>query len=82
MSPYEVMLSESQERMLLAIAPENLAAVKAVFGKWDVTCREIGLIIADQVAQVADGSVMVAGSFCDLGSQSDYVCQPYGHVQI
>ena len=60
MSPYEVMLSESQERMLLVVAPENLAAIKAVFDKWDVTCREIGRIIADQVAQVADGSELVA----------------------
>ncbi|PKB71798.1 MAG: phosphoribosylformylglycinamidine synthase II [SAR202 cluster bacterium Io17-Chloro-G6] len=60
MSPYEVMLSESQERMLLVVAPENLAAVKDVFDKWDVTCREIGRVIADQVAQVAAGPELVA----------------------
>ena len=60
MSTYEVMLSESQERMLLVVAPENLAPVKAVFEKWDVTCREIGLVIEEQVAQVADGPVLVA----------------------
>lgn len=60
MSPYEVMLSESQERMLLVVAPENVAAINAVFGKWDVTCREIGHIIAGQVAQVADGPELVA----------------------
>jgi phosphoribosylformylglycinamidine synthase II len=60
MNPYEVMLSESQERMLLVVAPENVAAVSAVFDKWDVTCREIGHIIADQVAQVADGPELVA----------------------
>ena len=60
MSPYEVMLSESQERMLLVVAPENVPAIKAVFDKWDVTCREIGLIIAEQTAQVAVGSEVVA----------------------
>ena len=60
MSPYEVMLSESQERMLLVVAPENAPAIKAVFDKWDVTCREIGLITAEQTAQVAVGSELVA----------------------
>jgi phosphoribosylformylglycinamidine synthase len=60
MSPYEVMLSESQERMLLVVAPENVPAIKSVFDKWDVTCREIGLIIAEQIAQVAVGSELVA----------------------
>ena len=59
MSPYEVMLSESQERMLLVVAPENVPAIKAVFDKWDVTCREIGLVIAEQTAQVAVGSELV-----------------------
>ena len=60
MSAYEVMLSESQERMLLVVAPENVAAIRTVFDKWDVTCREIGRVIAEQVAQVAVGSDLVA----------------------
>ncbi len=61
MSPYEVMLSESQERMLLVVAPENVSAIMAVMEKWDVTCREIGCVIADKMAQVLVGSEMVAG---------------------
>ena len=60
MSAYEVMLSESQERMLLVVAPENVPAIKAVFDRWDVTCREIGVIIDDPVAQVAVGPELVA----------------------
>ena len=60
MSAYEVMLSESQERMLLVVAPENEAAIRAVFDKWDVTCRDIGRVIADQVAQVTVGPDLVA----------------------
>ena len=60
MSPYEVMLSESQERMLLVVAPVNVATIKVVFEKWDVTCREIGVVIADQAAQVAVGPQLVA----------------------
>ncbi|MCI0843869.1 MAG: phosphoribosylformylglycinamidine synthase subunit PurL [Chloroflexi bacterium] len=60
MSPYEVMLSESQERMLLVVAPENVPAIKAVFDKWDVVCREIGIVIAEKTAQVAVGTELVA----------------------
>ena len=59
MSPYEVMLSESQERMLLVVAPENVPAINAVFEKWDVVCREIGLVIAEKTAQVAVGPELV-----------------------
>ena len=59
MSPYEVMLSESQERMLLVVAPENVPAITAVMEKWDVTCREIGYVIADKMAQVVVGSELV-----------------------
>ena len=59
MSPYEVMLSESQERMLLVVAPENVPAIKAVFDKWDVICREIGHVIGEQTAQVTVGPELV-----------------------
>ena len=59
MSAYEVMLSESQERMLLVVAPGDVPAIKSVMDKWDVTCREIGNIIAEQTAQVAVGPELV-----------------------
>ena len=69
MSPYEVMLSESQERMLLVVAPENVPAIRAVFEKWDVTCREIGIVTAEQTAQVAVGPELVAD--LPIGTLSD-----------
>ena len=60
MSAYEVMLSESQERMLLVALPERVAEVKAVFERWDVECREIGQVIAEPEAQIFDGAEPVA----------------------
>jgi phosphoribosylformylglycinamidine synthase len=60
MSAYEVMLSESQERMLLAALPERVDEVKAVFERWDVECREIGQVIAEPEAQIFDGAEPVA----------------------
>ena len=60
MNAYEVMLSESQERMLLAALPERVDDVKAVFQRWDVDCREIGQVIAEQEARIFDGPEPVA----------------------
>lgn len=42
MTPSEIMASESQERMLAVVTPENLAEVKATCAKWGVLCTVIG----------------------------------------
>jgi len=44
MSAYEMMLSESQERMLLVIRPERREAARAIIEKWDLDYAEIGRI--------------------------------------
>ncbi len=42
MTAYEMMLSESQERMLMVLRPEKEAAAKAVFAKWDLDFAIVG----------------------------------------
>ncbi len=42
--PEEILLSESQERMVLIVEPEKLHLVKDVFKKWDLECTAIGEI--------------------------------------
>jgi phosphoribosylformylglycinamidine synthase len=44
MSSYEIMLSESQERMLIVVHKGREAEVKAVFDKWDLPWAEIGVV--------------------------------------
>ena len=44
MEPFEVMLSESQERMTAVVEPERLAAVEAVCARWELHCAVIGSI--------------------------------------
>ncbi len=44
MTPYEIMLSESQERMLMVIKPEKEAQARAVFEKWELDFAIIGTI--------------------------------------
>nr|WP_321980183.1 phosphoribosylformylglycinamidine synthase subunit PurL [uncultured Cohaesibacter sp.] len=43
MTPYEMMLSESQERMLMVLHPEKREAAEAVFRKWELDFAECGL---------------------------------------
>ncbi|MCF4150297.1 phosphoribosylformylglycinamidine synthase subunit PurL [Dethiosulfovibrio sp. F2B] len=42
MEPWEIALSESQERMLLIVEPEKVDQVMAVAGKWELDCAVIG----------------------------------------
>ncbi len=42
MTPYEIMLSESQERMLLVCSRENLPEVQRIFARWDLDAVNIG----------------------------------------
>ncbi|MEO1448461.1 MAG: phosphoribosylformylglycinamidine synthase subunit PurL [Bacteroidota bacterium] len=42
MVPFEILLSESQERMLFVVEKGKEAVVQAVFDKWDLNCAQIG----------------------------------------
>ena len=56
MTPYEVMLSESQERMLVAVKPGHEDAVKAIFDKWDLQSTLIGRATDDGLARIFEGA--------------------------
>ena len=59
MNPYEVMLSESQERMLIIVRPGREADVRAVFDRWDLRADVIGRATDDGIARVMDGGETV-----------------------
>ncbi len=44
MTPYEILLSESQERMLLVVRQGSEAAVQALFARWDLDAAVIGAV--------------------------------------
>ncbi|MFH1066367.1 MAG: phosphoribosylformylglycinamidine synthase subunit PurL, partial [bacterium] len=44
MTPYEIMLSESQERMLIIVRKGQEAVVRRIFEKWDIDAAEIGVV--------------------------------------
>ena len=60
MDPYEVMLSESQERMILVVKPVHKGSVESIFQEWDIPCVEIGTVTSTGEARVYDGLELVA----------------------
>ncbi len=60
MTPYEILLSESQERMLVVAKRGREDAVRAVLEKWDLTAAVIGEVIAEPVYRVTEGERVVA----------------------
>ena len=60
MTPYEILLSESQERMLVVAKKGHEEAVRAILSKWDLTAAVIGEVIAEPVYRVTEGSKVVA----------------------
>ncbi|MBI1967294.1 MAG: phosphoribosylformylglycinamidine synthase subunit PurL [Gemmatimonadetes bacterium] len=47
MTPYEILLSESQERMLVVAKADRVAEVQAIAAKWELTATPIGRVTAD-----------------------------------
>ena len=60
MTPYEILLSESQERMLVVAKRGHEDAVRAILGRWDLSAEVIGEIIAEPVYRVTEGDRVVA----------------------
>ena len=52
MTAYEIMLSESQERMLLIVEPSNIDEVMEVFQRWDLDASVVGKVTADGILRV------------------------------
>jgi phosphoribosylformylglycinamidine synthase len=60
MTPYEIMLSESQERMLLVVKRGREAEVERIFDKWDLHAARIGEVTGDGLLRVKSHGQTVA----------------------
>src|SRR5438046_7105033 len=60
MTPYEILLSESQERMLIIVKRGREAEVREIFAKWDVTCAQIGQVTGDGMMRVRNNGTTLA----------------------
>ncbi len=60
MAPFEVLISESQERMLAIIRPDREAGVREVCERWGIPCAVIGIVTADGDIAVSEGGREIA----------------------
>ncbi|HEU4630832.1 MAG TPA: phosphoribosylformylglycinamidine synthase subunit PurL [Gemmatimonadaceae bacterium] len=60
MTPYEILLSESQERMLVVAKKGHEEQVRDILRRWDLSAEVIGEVIAEPVYRVMEGDRVVA----------------------
>jgi phosphoribosylformylglycinamidine synthase len=60
MTPYEILLSESQERMLVVAAPHKVEEVRAICARWELEAVVIGRVTDDGLFRVRHGDLVVA----------------------
>ena len=78
MTAYEMMLSESQERMLMVLKPELEDAARAVFEKWDLDFAIVGETLAeDRFLIVHNGEVMADLPLSKLSSTAPEYDRPW-----
>ncbi|MEP1612172.1 MAG: phosphoribosylformylglycinamidine synthase subunit PurL [Roseobacter sp.] len=78
MTAYEMMLSESQERMLMVLRPELETQAKAVFDKWDLDFAIVGETISeDRFLIVLDGEVKADLPLSKLASSAPEYDRPW-----
>ena len=66
MLPFELLISESQERMLVVIEKGHEAEVERIFSKWDLNCAQIGVVTKDMALKFFMDGELVA----DVPSES------------
>ncbi|WP_183857974.1 phosphoribosylformylglycinamidine synthase subunit PurL [Prosthecomicrobium pneumaticum] len=78
MTAYEMMLSESQERMLMVLRPEKEAEAEAIFRKWDLDFAVIGRTTDDLRFRILHGGAVMADlPIKDLGDQAPEYDRPH-----
>ncbi len=75
MTPYEIMLSESQERMLLVVKQGREGDVERIFEKWDLHAVRIGEVTEDGLMRVKNHGDVVA----EIRTESLTDCAPLYH---
>lgn len=78
MTPYEIMLSESQERMLMVIKPEKEEEAKKIFDKWELDFAVIGKVTdTGRVVIKMDGEIYADIESIPLSENSPEYDRPW-----
>ncbi|HID67210.1 MAG TPA: phosphoribosylformylglycinamidine synthase subunit PurL, partial [Roseibacterium sp.] len=83
MTAYEMMLSESQERMLMVLKPDLEAVARAIFDKWDLDFAIVGETIAeDRFVIVHRGETMADLPLSRLASSAPEYDRPWVETPV
>ncbi len=77
LAPWEIWVSESQERMMLAVAPENVDEILHIFGLYDVLATPIGKVIENKVTRVMYHGEVVLEVDLDFLTGGPEYCREY-----
>ncbi len=77
LAPWEIWVSESQERMMLAVAPENVDEILHIFKLYDVLATPIGNVIKNKVTRVRYHGEVVLEVDLDFLTGGPEYCREY-----
>ena len=76
LSPDEIMISESQERMLVISSPENLSKIQQICDKFRIQCSVIGKVKEDKMMHVKNGDDTLALLPADFVARGPLIDRP------
>ena len=76
LSPDEIMISESQERMLVISSPENLSKIEQICDKFRIQCSVIGKVKEDKMMHVKNGDDTLALLPADFVARGPLIDRP------
>lgn len=82
MESWEIWVSESQERMMLSVLPENVDKVRKIFEMWDVPCTVIGKVIPEKVLRITHHGSTILEMELDFLTKSPRYKRPYTVKEI
>ncbi|MCK5594761.1 phosphoribosylformylglycinamidine synthase subunit PurL [bacterium] len=77
MEPWEIMVSESQERMLVCVKAGKEKAIKNIFSKWDLNAVTIGKVIKDKMVRIWDNGKILVEVKADILTKAPIYDMPY-----
>ena len=76
MAPWEIWVSESQERMMYAVKPDNVDKVLDICKKWDVTASVIGKVIEEKNVRVNFEGINIMDVNLEFQTGGPSYCRP------
>lgn len=77
MAPWEIWISESQERMMLTVRPEHIDEVLYIFQKWDVPATVVGKVIPEKITRIYYKGYKIYEMDTEFVTSGPEYCRPY-----